>query len=47
MVKRLPLEEEVLATLRPTKEERDHICGLAERLLASKAGSGKAQGMVV
>jgi tRNA nucleotidyltransferase (CCA-adding enzyme) len=47
MVKRLPLEEEVLATLRPTQQERDHIDGLAGRLLASIAGSGKAQGMVV
>ncbi len=47
MVKRLPLEEEVLATLRPTHEERNHICGVAKRLLASIAQSGKAQGMVV
>ena len=47
MVKRFPLEEEVLATLRPTRQERDHIDGLAGRLLVSIAGSGKAQGMVV
>jgi tRNA nucleotidyltransferase (CCA-adding enzyme) len=46
-VKHLPLEEEVLATLRPTQQERDHVCGLAGRLLALIAGSGKAQGMVV
>ena len=46
-MKRLPLEEEVLATLRPTQQERDHVCGLAGRLLALIAGSGKAQGMVV
>ena len=46
-MKRLPLEEEVLATLRPTQQERDHVCGLAKRLLASIAESGKAQGMVV
>jgi tRNA nucleotidyltransferase (CCA-adding enzyme) len=47
MVKRLSLEEEVLTTLRPTQQERDHIGGLAGRLLASIAESGKAQGMVV
>jgi len=46
-VSRLALEEEVLATLRPTQEEKDHICGIAQRLLAAIAGSGKAQGMVV
>jgi tRNA nucleotidyltransferase (CCA-adding enzyme) len=47
MVKRLPLEEDVLAIIRPRQEERDHICSLAQRLLASIAKSGKAQGMVV
>jgi tRNA nucleotidyltransferase (CCA-adding enzyme) len=47
MVKHLPLEEEVLATLRPTRGERDHVCGLASRLLASIEESGTAQGMVV
>jgi tRNA nucleotidyltransferase (CCA-adding enzyme) len=47
VVKRLCLEEEVLATLRPTRQERDHVCGLAQRLLASIAESGKAEGMVV
>jgi tRNA nucleotidyltransferase (CCA-adding enzyme) len=47
VVKHLPLEEEVLATLRPTQQERDHVCGLAQRLLTSIADSGKAQGMVV
>ncbi|WP_424026761.1 CCA tRNA nucleotidyltransferase [Methanoregula sp.] len=47
MVSRLPHEEEVLATLRPTQAEKDHVCGIAERLLAAIAGSGKAQGMVV
>ncbi|HSQ94357.1 MAG TPA: nucleotidyltransferase domain-containing protein, partial [Methanoregula sp.] len=46
-MRRLPLEEEVLATLRPTREERDHVCGLATRLLTSIAASGKAEGMVV
>jgi len=46
-VKRLPLEEEVLATIRPTSEERDHICNLAKNLLLSINQSGKAQGMVV
>jgi tRNA nucleotidyltransferase (CCA-adding enzyme) len=47
MVKRLPLEEGVLDTLRPTRQERDHVCGLAQRLLVSIEQSRKAQGMVV
>jgi tRNA nucleotidyltransferase (CCA-adding enzyme) len=47
VVTRLPHEEQVLATLRPTRSEKDHICGIAERLLAAIAGSGKAKGMVV
>jgi tRNA nucleotidyltransferase (CCA-adding enzyme) len=46
-VNRLPLEEEVLATLRPTQEERDHVCGLAKRLIASIEQTGKVQAMVV
>ena len=33
--------------LRPTKQERDHVCGLARRLLAAITQSGKAEGMVV
>ena len=47
MVKRLPLEDSVLERLRPTEEDRSHVCGLAERLLAAIAKSGKAEGMVV
>jgi len=47
MVAHLPLEETVLATLRPTLEEREHVCGIAKRLLEAIAKSGKAQGMVV
>jgi tRNA nucleotidyltransferase (CCA-adding enzyme) len=47
MVTRLPLEEAVLATLRPTLAEREHVCGIAKRLLEAIAQSGKAQGMVV
>lgn len=47
MVKRLPVEEKVLLELRPTMQERDHICGLATRLLDTIALSGKAEGMVV
>ena len=47
MVNRLPLEDAVLVRLRPTEEERGHICGLARRLLAAIAQSGKAEGMVV
>ena len=44
MVNRLPLEEEVLATLRPTQEERDHVCGLAKRLLAAIAAEREGAG---
>ncbi len=47
MVNRLPIEENVLMDLRPTEQERDHVCGLARRLLAAIAQSGKAEGMVV
>jgi tRNA nucleotidyltransferase (CCA-adding enzyme) len=47
MVNRLPLEDAVLVRLRPTEEERNHVCGLAKRLLAAIAKSGKAEGMVV
>jgi len=46
-VKRLSLEEDVLANLRPTEQERDHVCGIAGRLLATIEESGKAEGMVV
>ncbi len=44
---RLPCEEEVLASVRPTREERDHLCGLAEKILTTIAASGRAEGMVV
>ena len=47
MVTRLPLEETVLATLRPLQEEKDHVCGIAQRLLERIRQSGKAEGMVV
>jgi tRNA nucleotidyltransferase (CCA-adding enzyme) len=47
MVKRLPHEEAVLASLRPTCEEREHVCDLAQQLLAAIEKSGKAKGMVV
>ena len=47
MVKRLPHEEAVLATLRPTCEEREHVCDLAQQLLAAIERSGKAKGMIV
>jgi tRNA nucleotidyltransferase (CCA-adding enzyme) len=47
MVSRPSLEDEVLANLRPTAEERDHVCGIARRILAAIANSGKAEGMVV
>ncbi|MFZ0675893.1 CCA tRNA nucleotidyltransferase [Methanoregula sp.] len=45
---RLPLEEKILMEqLRPSAEERDYIAGVAHRLLAAIAKSGKAEGMVV
>jgi tRNA nucleotidyltransferase (CCA-adding enzyme) len=47
MVKRTPIENSVLERLRPTDEDRSHICGLAQRMLAAIAKSGKAEGMVV
>ncbi len=47
MVSRLPVEEVVLSDIRPTEEERQHILGLAKRLLAAITRSGKAEGMVV
>ena len=47
MVNRSPLEEDVLSAIRPTREEQEHIMGLAQRLLAAIARSGKAEGMVV
>jgi len=46
-VTRSPIEEKVLAEIRPTQEERDHICGIAAKLLRAIAQSGKAEGMVV
>lgn len=47
MVKRSPLEETVLDNLRPTQDERDHVCGIAQRILGEIKKSGKAEGMVV
>jgi tRNA nucleotidyltransferase (CCA-adding enzyme) len=47
MVKRLPLEERVLGSLRPTQAEKDHVCGIARRVLGLICRSGKAEGMVV
>jgi tRNA nucleotidyltransferase (CCA-adding enzyme) len=47
MVTRSALEESVLAGIRPTQAERDHVCGIAKKLLEAIAASGKAQGMVV
>ena len=47
MVNRLPLEETVLLDLRPSEQEQHLVCGLAERLLAAIARSGRAEGMVV
>ena len=47
MVKRTPLEETVLSRIRPTGEEREHICGVARRLLDAISASGQVEGMVV
>jgi tRNA nucleotidyltransferase (CCA-adding enzyme) len=47
VVSRLPHEEEVLASLRPTQAEKDHLIGIAQHLLTAIAASGRAQGMVV
>jgi tRNA nucleotidyltransferase (CCA-adding enzyme) len=47
MVTRLPLEETVLLSLRPTQEEKDHVWGVAERVMNLIRQSGKAEGMVV
>lgn len=44
---RSPLEEEVLARIRPTEEERERIRRVAEELVRAVDSSGKAQGMVV
>jgi tRNA nucleotidyltransferase (CCA-adding enzyme) len=41
------MEEDELIRLRPTSQEREHMCGLAKRLLTAIAHSGKAEGMVV
>jgi tRNA nucleotidyltransferase (CCA-adding enzyme) len=41
------MEEDELIRLRPTSQERDHMCSLAKRLLTTIARSGKAEGMVV
>jgi len=46
-VVRLPPEECVLEDLRPTSEERAHICGIGKILLDEIAKSGKAEGMIV
>jgi len=47
MVTRSSLESAVLETLRPTPAEREHVCGIAKRLLEAIAKTGKAEGMVV
>lgn len=47
MVERTPLEDAVLARFRPTESEREHVCGIARRVLAAIEASGKAEGMVV
>jgi tRNA nucleotidyltransferase (CCA-adding enzyme) len=47
VVTRLPLEETVLLSLRPTPEEKAHVWSIAGRVLDLVRQSGKAEGMVV
>lgn len=47
MVNRTPIEENVLARIRPSTEERDQICGVAGRILGAINSGGQAQGMIV
>jgi tRNA nucleotidyltransferase (CCA-adding enzyme) len=47
MVTRSTTEEQVLAVIRPTQQERDQICSVARHLLDAIAADGHAQGMVV
>jgi len=47
MVNRTSPEEQVLNRIRPTRRERDQICGVARHLLDAISASGEAQGMVV
>jgi tRNA nucleotidyltransferase (CCA-adding enzyme) len=47
MVNRSSLEATELTNLRPTQEEKDHVCGIAQRILEKIRQSGKAEGMVV
>ncbi|MEN6609917.1 MAG: CCA tRNA nucleotidyltransferase [Methanoregulaceae archaeon] len=44
---RTPLEEQVLARIRPTPGEREQIHNLGDRLIAAVNASGIAQGMLV
>ena len=44
---RTPVEENVLARIRPDTKERNQICGVARRILDAVNSGGQAQGMVV
>ncbi|MCQ8893227.1 MAG: CCA tRNA nucleotidyltransferase [Methanolinea sp.] len=46
-MKKTPLEEEVLAAIRPRPEEARHIQQVAERILSRIRDVGRAEGMVV
>lgn len=46
-MKRTPLEEEVLASIRPRPEEIRHVWEVAERILTRVRADGRAEGMVV
>jgi tRNA nucleotidyltransferase (CCA-adding enzyme) len=47
MVNRTPIEEKVLARIRPSTEERNQICSVAGRILDAIKSCGQAQGMIV
>lgn len=41
------LEESVLARIRPGREEREHVAGVAEKILATARDIGQAESMIV
>jgi tRNA nucleotidyltransferase (CCA-adding enzyme) len=47
MVTRTPVEDSVLARIRPGTEERNQICGVAGRILDAINSVGQVQGMIV
>jgi tRNA nucleotidyltransferase (CCA-adding enzyme) len=47
MAMRTPVEDKVLARIRPDAKEQNQICGVARRILDAINSGGSAQGMVV